>query len=69
MYFDLNKEIETVDYDIKYLPNSTIKYRFITPYVALNEENYKKYIKGEMLLDKLMGREYIRSFKRLKLLA
>ena len=54
MYFDLNKEIETVDYDIKYLPNSTIKYRFITPYVALNEENYKKYIKGEMLLDKLM---------------
>ena len=54
MYFDLNKEIETVNYDIKHLPNSMIKYRFITPYIALNGENYNKYIKGEILLDKIM---------------
>ena len=43
LIFDIQKEIEIFDDEIEFMGDKMYEYRFVTPYLPLNEKNYAKY--------------------------
>lgn len=47
MIFDIDKEIQISNETVEYLGEKMYEYKFVTPYLPLNDRNYKRYVKGE----------------------
>ena len=51
LFFDFEKEIEIFDTNIQYSQDTMYEYKFVTPYLPLNEKNYKKYLNKEYTME------------------
>lgn len=51
LFFDFDKELEIFEAKIEYSFEKMYEYKFVTPYLPLNEKNFKKYLKGEYTLE------------------
>lgn len=51
MIFDIDKEIKISNETVEYLGEEMYEYKFTTPYLPLNDKNYKRYLKGEYTLE------------------
>ena len=54
LFFDFEKELEIFETDIEYSPSEMYEYKFVTPYLPLNEKNFKRYLAGEYSLEKAL---------------
>ncbi len=65
IYFDIEKEIEIINDEIKYSGDTMYEYKFTTPYLPLNEKNFKKYINGEYNMEKAITNNILEVLKGL----
>lgn len=65
MFFDVKKELIIKNEDITYSRNKMFKYKFITPYLPLNEKNFSKYLKGEYSLERAITNNILEVLKGL----
>ena len=63
--FDIQKELEICDEEIKYTGDKMYEYRFVTPYLPLNEKNYAKYLKREYTLEQAITNNILEILKGL----
>lgn len=61
-WLEVEKEIEELDFDLK-VEDKFYSYRFLTPWFALNQENYKRYKSGEFNLNYQLRNNIIEFFK------
>ena len=67
LIFDIQKEIEIFDDEIKFTGNKMYEYRFVTPYLPLNEKNFSKYLKREYTLEQAITNNILEVLKGLKI--
>lgn len=65
MFFDVKKELIIKNEDIIYSRNKMFNYKFITPYLPLNEKNFSKYLKGEYSLERAITNNILEVLKGL----
>lgn len=65
MFFDVKKELIIKNEDITYSRNKMFNYKFITPYLPLNEKNFSKYLKGEYSLERAITNNILEVLKGL----
>ena len=65
MFFDVKKELIIKNEDIIYSRNEMFNYKFITPYLPLNEKNFSKYLKGEYSLERAITNNILEVLKGL----
>lgn len=65
LFFDFEKELEIFETDIEYSPNEMYEYKFVTPYLPLNEKNFKKYLKGEYTMEQAVTNNILEVLKGL----
>lgn len=65
MFFDVKKELIIKNEDITYSRNKMFNYKFITPYLPLNEKNFSKYLKGEYPLERAITNNILEVLKGL----
>lgn len=63
--FDIQKELEIYDEEIKYTGDKMYEYRFVTPYLPLNEKNFSKYLKKEYTLEQAITNNILEVLKGL----
>ena len=54
-----------MDEEIKYTGDKMYEYRFVTPYLPLNEKNYAKYLKREYTLEQAITNNILEVLKGL----
>ena len=52
MFFDIKKELEIKNEDIVYSKDEMFDYKFVSPYLPLNQKNFRKFLDGEYDLNK-----------------
>lgn len=67
MFFDVKKELIIKNEDIIYSRNEMFNYKFITPYLPLNEKNFSKYLKGEYSLERAITNNILEVLKGLEI--
>lgn len=67
LIFDIQKEIEIFDDEIEFTGNKMYEYRFVTPYLPLNEKNFSKYLKREYTLEQAITNNILEVLKGLKI--
>lgn len=65
LVFDIEKELEIIDDEIKYSDNKMYRYKFVTPYLPLNEKNFDLYLKGQYSLEKAITNNILEVLKGL----
>ncbi|MBF4806475.1 MAG: hypothetical protein HXM47_07780 [Pseudoleptotrichia goodfellowii] len=65
--FDIEKEIQITNEFINYSQDTMYEYKFVTPYLPLNEKNFKKYLEGEYSLGKAITNNILEVLKGLKI--
>ena len=65
LFFDFEKELEIFETDIEYSPSEMYEYKFVTPYLPLNEKNFKKYLKGEYTMEQAVTNNILEVLKGL----
>lgn len=51
LIFDIEKEITIMDEKVEYVRDGVFEYRFTSPYLPLNEKNYRRYLEGEYTME------------------
>ncbi|RRD40022.1 hypothetical protein EII29_04225 [Leptotrichia sp. OH3620_COT-345] len=54
IYSDAEKEIQIINEEISYSQDIMYNYKFVTPYLPLNEDNFRKYLRGEYTLNEVI---------------
>ena len=67
LIFDIQKEIEIFDDEIEFTGDKMYEYRFVTPYLPLNEKNFSKYLKREYTLEQAITNNILEVLKGLKI--
>ena len=65
LIFDIKKEIEIFDDEIEFTGDKMYEYRFVTPYLPLNEKNFSKYLKREYTLEQAITNNILEVLKGL----
>lgn len=65
LIFDIQKEIEIFEDEIEFTRNKIYEYRFVTPYLPLNEKNFSKYLKKEYTLEQAITNNILEVLKGL----
>ena len=65
LIFDIQKEIEIFEDEIEFARNKIYEYRFVTPYLPLNEKNFSKYLKREYTLEQAITNNILEVLKGL----
>ena len=65
LIFDIQKEIEIFDDEIEFMGDKMYEYRFVTPYLPLNEKNFSKYLKREYTLEQAITNNILEVLKGL----
>ena len=65
LFFDFEKELEIFETDIEYSPSEMYEYKFVTPYLPLNEKNFKRYLKGEYTMEQAVTNNILEVLKGL----
>ena len=65
LIFDIQKEIEIFDDEIEFTGDEMYEYRFITPYLPLNDKNFSKYLKREYTLEQAITNNILEVLKGL----
>ena len=65
LIFDIQKEIEIFEDEIEFTRNKIYEYRFVTPYLPLNEKNFSKYLKREYTLEQAITNNILEVLKGL----
>lgn len=65
LIFDIQKEIEIFDDEIEFTGDKMYEYRFVTPYLPLNEKNFSKYLKREYTLEQAITNNILEVLKGL----
>lgn len=52
MFFDIKKELEIKNEEIIYSKDEMFDYKFVSPYLPLNQKNFRKFLDGEYDLNK-----------------
>ncbi len=65
MIFDIEKEIQIINGNVKYTENEMHEYKFVTPYLPLNEKNFKRYLKGEYTMEQAVTNNILEVLKGL----
>ena len=63
--FDIQKELEIYDEEIKYTGDKMYEYRFVTPYLPLNDKNFSKYLRREYTLEQAITNNILEVLKGL----
>lgn len=67
LIFDIQKEIEIFEDEIEFTRNKIYEYRFVTPYLPLNEKNFSKYLKKEYTLEQAITNNILEVLKGLRI--
>ena len=67
LFFDFKNEIEIKNEEIEYLSDEMVSYKFVSPYLPLNEKNYKKYVEGNYSLEKAITNNILEVLKGLSI--
>ena len=65
LIFDIQKEIEIFDDEIEFTGDKMYEYRFVTPYLPLNDKNFSKYLKREYTLEQAITNNILEVLKGL----
>ena len=65
LIFDIQKEIEIFDDEIEFMGDKMYEYRFVTPYLPLNDKNFSKYLKREYTLEQAITNNILEVLKGL----
>ena len=65
LIFDIQKELEIFNEEIEYTGDKMYEYRFVTPYLPLNEKNFSKYLKREYTLEQAITNNILEVLKGL----
>ena len=63
--FDIQKEIEVFDDEIEFMGDKMYEYRFVTPYLPLNDKNFSKYLRREYTLEQAITNNILEVLKGL----
>lgn len=65
MISDIEKEIQITEANVEYVGDKMHEYRFVTPYLPLNEKNFKRYQKGEYTMEQAVTNNILEVLKGL----
>lgn len=65
MIFDIEKEIQIINENVEYTGEKMYEYKFVTPYLPLNEKNFRKYLKGEYTMEQAVTNNILEVLKGL----
>ena len=65
LIFDIQKEIEIFDDEIEFTGDKMYEYRFVTPYLPLNDKNFSKYLRREYTLEQAITNNILEVLKGL----
>ena len=65
MFFDIKKELEIKNEDIVYSKDEMFDYKFVSPYLPLNQKNFRKFLDGEYDLNKAITNNILEVLKGL----
>lgn len=65
LIFDIQKEIEIFDDEIEFTGDKMYEYRFVSPYLPLNDKNFSKYLKREYTLEQAITNNILEVLKGL----
>lgn len=65
LIFDIEKEIQISNEKVEYSYDEMYEYEFVTPYLALNEKNYKRYLNGEYTIKQAITNNILEVLKGL----
>ena len=65
LIFDIQKEIEIFDDETEFTGDKMYEYRFVTPYLPLNDKNFSKYLKREYTLEQAITNNILEVLKGL----
>ena len=65
LIFDIQKEIEIFNDEIEFTGDKMYEYRFVTPYLPLNDKNFSKYLKREYTLEQAITNNILEVLKGL----
>ena len=65
LIFDIQKEIEIFDDEIEFTEDKMYGYRFVIPYLPLNDKNFSKYLKREYTLEQAITNNILEVLKGL----
>ena len=65
MFFDIKKELEIKNEDIVYSKDEMFDYKFVSPYLPLNQKNFQKFLDGEYDLNKAITNNILEVLKGL----
>ena len=65
LIFDIQKEIEIFDDEIEFTGDKMYEYRFVMPYLPLNDKNFSKYLKREYTLEQAITNNILEVLKGL----
>ena len=65
MFFDIKKELEIKNEDIVYSKDEMFDYKFVSPYLPLNQKNFRKFLDGEYDLNKAITNNILEVMKGL----
>lgn len=63
--FDIEKEIQIINENVEYAGDEMYEYKFVTPYLPLNEKNFKRYLKGEYTMEQAVTNNILEVLKGL----
>ena len=63
--FDIEKEIQITNENVEYVGDEMYEYKFVTPYLPLNEKNFKRYLKGEYTMEQAVTNNILEVLKGL----
>ena len=65
LIFDIQKEIEIFNDEIEFTGDKMYEYRFVSPYLPLNDKNFSKYLKREYTLEQAITNNILEVLKGL----
>ena len=65
LIFDIQKEIEIFDDEIEFMGDKMYEYRFVTPYLPLNDKNFSKYLRRDYTLEQAITNNILEVLKGL----
>ena len=65
IFFDIKKELEIKNEDIVYSKDEMFDYKFVSPYLPLNQKNFRKFLDGEYDLNKAITNNILEVLKGL----
>jgi len=65
LIFDIQKEIEIFDDEIEFTGDKMYEYRFVTPYLPLNDKNFSKYLRRDYTLEQAITNNILEVLKGL----